>query len=193
MGLIVSEICWFIWTVITVAIAVFGGNADPNLIYYENNSPDVVYPENSEFYYVGATGEPIELINNPNATDPTYQDMVTFLRTDKTDEIEYDPDSFICGDFAETVHNNAEAAGIKAAWVCIDFRGFTAGHACNAFNTTDRGLIFVDCTGIYPSEPGNWDSTVKIKTGEVYQPRELFTSGETYDQLGVVKNFEIYW
>lgn len=194
MGSIISGIYWLLWVVITVVTIVFGGgNSNQDLIYSENGDPNVVYPESSKYCYVGATGEPIRLINNPNSTDPTYQEMITFLRSDKTDEIEYDPASFMCGDFAETVHNNAEVAGMKAAWVSIDFRGFTAGHACNAFNTTDKGLVFVDCTGIYPSEPGNWDSTVKIEVGEVYQPLKLFTSGETYDQLGVVKNFEIYW
>jgi hypothetical protein len=30
--------------------------------------------------------------------------------------------------------------------VSINLQG-TADHACNAFNTTDRGLVFVDCTG----------------------------------------------
>lgn len=183
MGLIANVMYWLILTVLSVGTVFFNGNGDPNMLYSEN----------SEFYYVGADGEPIELINDPNSTDPTYQEMITFLRSDKTDEIEYDPDSYMCGDFAETIHNNAEAAGIKTAWVCIDFTGFTAGHACNAFNTTDRGLIFVDCTGIYPYEPGNWDSTVEIEVGEIYQPRALFTSGETYEPMGVVKNFEIHW
>lgn len=193
MGLITSGMYWFIWMVTTVATIVFGGSGNPNQIYSENSDPNVVYPENSRFYYIGATGEPIELINNPNSTDPTYQEMLTFLRSDKTDEIEYDPDSFMCGDFAEVVHNNAEAAGIRAAWVSIDFRGFKAGHACNAFNTTDKGLVFVDCTGIYPYEPGNRDCIVEIEIGEIYQPEELFTSGEIYDQQGLIKNFEIYW
>jgi len=44
------------------------------------------------------------------------------------------------------VHNNAEAAGIKAAWISIYFEGDDEGHACNAFQTVDRGLIYIDCT-----------------------------------------------
>ncbi|AKB78501.1 hypothetical protein MSHOH_2018 [Methanosarcina horonobensis HB-1 = JCM 15518] len=183
MEFITSGLYWLMWTVTTMAVIVFGGNTDP----------DVFYPETSEFYYVGATGEPIELINNPNSIDPTYQELITFLRSDKTDEIEYSLENFTCGDFAEMVHNNAEETGIKAAWVCVDFIGSTEGHACNAFNTTDRGLIFVDCTGIYPYEPGSRDCTVKVEIGEIYQPKELFTSGETYAQMGVVKNIELYW
>ena len=53
----------------------------------------------------------------------------------------------MCSDFAEDVHNNAKAAGIKAAWVSIAFEGNDEGHACNAFETTDRGLVYIDCTG----------------------------------------------
>ncbi len=53
----------------------------------------------------------------------------------------------VCADFAEDVHNNAEAKGIRAAWVGIEFREAGDGHALNAFETTDRGLVYVDCTG----------------------------------------------
>src|SRR4030042_1268062 len=78
---------------------------------------------------VGADGEPIELINNSSATNPTYAMLVDFISEDPTDEgayMDFGSDSefaFLgrtCGDFAEAVHNNAEAAGIRAALVTID-------------------------------------------------------------------------
>lgn len=34
---------------------------------------------------VGGDGEPIKLINNPNATDPTYAELLAFLEADQTD------------------------------------------------------------------------------------------------------------
>jgi hypothetical protein len=52
----------------------------------------------------------------------------------------------MCGSFAETLHNNAEQEGIRAAWVAIDFEDGET-HALNAFDTTDEGIVFVDCTG----------------------------------------------
>lgn len=100
--------------------------------------------------HVGGDGKPIELINNPNATNPTYAELVAFIVADSTDTnayLEGGPRDYVCSDFAEDVHNNAEAAGIRAAWVSIDFEGNDEGHACNAFETTDRVLVYIDCTG----------------------------------------------
>lgn len=92
-------------------------------------------------------GERINLKNNWDAKDPTWQQLVSFLRADKTDSKLYTYFSFACGAFAEEVHNNAEAAGIRAAWVIVHFEDRDGQHALNAFNTTDRGLVYIDCTG----------------------------------------------
>ncbi len=98
-------------------------------------------------YVSGPTGAPIELINNEDAVDVYWNDLIAFLSLDPTDESPYIQDVHMCGTFAEQLHNNAEAAGIRAAWVSIDLKGQHIGHALNAFFTPDRGLVFVDCTG----------------------------------------------
>ncbi|MBI4284316.1 MAG: hypothetical protein HY670_00230 [Chloroflexi bacterium] len=87
------------------------------------------------------------LLNNDKATNPTWQELLAFLEADRTDQKPYIQDAFMCGEFAEELHNSAEANGIRAAWVAIDFTGERQGHALNAFETTDRGLVFVDVTG----------------------------------------------
>ena len=97
--------------------------------------------------YNGTYGFRIVLENNPDAVDPTWDQVVAFLRADRTDEMEYVASDFMCGSFAQEVHNNAEKAGIRAAWVGIDLAGKQVGHAVNAFNTTDRGLVYTDSTG----------------------------------------------
>lgn len=97
--------------------------------------------------YNGTYGFRVVLENNPAAVDPTWDQVVAFLKADKTDEMEYVDEDFMCGAFAQDVHNNAEKAGIRAAWVGIDLAGQSIGHAVNAFNTTDRGLVFTDSTG----------------------------------------------
>ena len=97
--------------------------------------------------YNGTYGFRVILENNPDARDPTWDQVVAFLKADKTDELEYVADDFMCGAFAQDVHNNAEKAGIRAAWVGIDLAGESIGHAVNAFNTTDRGLVYTDSTG----------------------------------------------
>jgi len=97
--------------------------------------------------YNGTYGFRVVLENNPNAKDPTWDQVISFLKTDNTDEMEYVASDFMCGSFAQEVHNNAEKAGIRAAFVGIDLAEERIGHAVNGFNTTDRGLIFTDTTG----------------------------------------------
>lgn len=114
-------------------------------------NPRYIY-ENGTIH-VGADGEPIELFNNPSSRNPTYAELIAFIRTDDTDAKRYLErriggwQPFVCADFAEAVHNNAEGAGIRAAWVSIDLAGEEVGHALNAFETTDKGLAYIDCTG----------------------------------------------
>ncbi|RZN40304.1 MAG: hypothetical protein EFT35_03090 [Methanophagales archaeon ANME-1-THS] len=100
-----------------------------------------------ELPFTGAKGGQLVLINNRNATNPTFDELRKFLVEDKTNEHTYSYGSFICGDFAEVVHNNAEAKGIRAGLVTITFSNDPIGHAINVFTTKDRGLIYVDCTG----------------------------------------------
>ena len=97
--------------------------------------------------YSGTYGFRVILENNPDAGDPSWDQVVAFLKADKTDEREYVASDFMCGSFAQEVHNNAEKAGIRAAWVGVDLAGQPIGHAVNAFNTIDRGLVYTDSTG----------------------------------------------
>jgi len=95
----------------------------------------------------GGLSAEINLINSPAATNPSWKQLVSFLLTDPTDDNIYRENIFVCSEFAQMLHNNAEADGIKAAFVGIDFRGGGVGHALNAFTTTDKGLVYVDCQG----------------------------------------------
>lgn len=150
--------------------------------------PPTETPEATETYVyidgnivVGGDGEPIELIDNPNATNPTYAELLAFLEADKTDRFIYiigpPKNAYVCADFARDVHNNAESAGIRAAWVGLELEGTTEGHALNAFETTDRGLVFIDCTGV-----GLWDEVgdrtrldrrAYVEAGQPYQVEYL--------------------
>ena len=120
------------------------GHADGFEVGYENG-----YEEGR--IYMLAHGYPI--------MDPTYQDMREFLERDRTDEQKYVKDVYECRHFATDVCNNAERAGIRCAFVSICFP--EGGHALVAFNTVDRGLIFI--------EPQD-DSEVKVEVGKPYDP-----------------------
>lgn len=146
---------------------------------------------------VGADGNKIVLVNNENAIDPSYEELKMFLKTDRTDTIPYDYDSFVCADFAEAVHNNAEKSGIKAGFVNIDFNEINDGHACNVFNTTDRGLVFVDCVSPIGNNLENNDKIANMEIGKKYDVKGLFGSrayyGDDNNRYFTVKNYEIYW
>lgn len=137
-----------------------------------------------------------DIVNYGTATNPTWARLLDFLQNDKTDRRTYVPGVYMCGDFARDVHNNAERAGIRAAYVAVQF---TSGwHALNAFKTTDKGLVFIDCTGLEASQPGpsNCDRTVDVKLGRSYVGKSLFPEvgwSVTWKSMGTVRNVEIYW
>jgi Bacterial Ig-like domain (group 2) len=173
------------------------------------------------------TGDFIVLINNKNAANPTYAQLVSFLKSDKTDEYPYTstnnaPDNYygtakshvdltriqniidgtaqpdnpdVCSDFAERLHNDAEMAGLRCAYVSVDMS--TGLHGVNAFQTTDKGLIYVDDTG---AVPGNGISrcvkTVSIAVGQNFQPVSLFPQpgwNSTWDVMGTVISYQVTW
>jgi len=89
--------------------------------------------------------------------NPTYKEMREFLASDETDSRSFVTGEFVCSDFAAQLNNNAEANGIRAAYVRI--RSKEWGHAVVAFETVDRGLIFI--------EPQS-DRQVKLVIGESF-------------------------
>jgi hypothetical protein len=95
---------------------------------------------------VRSNGQPLMLNENPQAQDPTWEQLKNFVVDDDTDCHQYMEGSFVCTEFAAMLHDRAEAARIRAAYVSVDFLG-EPGHALNAFQTTDRGLVYIDCTG----------------------------------------------
>jgi hypothetical protein len=146
---------------------------------------------------VGASGHYITLRNNPDATDTSWEEIKAFLLADQTDNRQYDFDTFVCADFAEMLHNNAEAAGLRAAFVAIElgpcsYYPMSGGHALNAFKTTDRGLIFIDCTS--SNQGVNSDKIVDIEVGKEYVPRSIFPEpgwSDVWDSMGTVERIEI--
>lgn len=147
---------------------------------------------------------PIELQNNDQAINVTFYSLIDFLRQDDTDRLAYigrdNPDGmtpFVCSDFAERLHNNAEEAGIRAGYVSLDWVDGSIGHAINAFDTTDEGLVFIDCTGqseysqIVDNDrnitTGNWDKVAYVLVGRKYGVISI-----AYAESGDYSYFERY-
>ena len=108
----------------------------------------------------------VTLVDNPGATNPTWGQLMTFLFQDQTETHTYIKDVYDCSQFSRDVHNNAEAAGIRAAEVAVQFKNEIAGHALNAFLTTDYGLVYVDCT----QRP---DTIARVEAGKRYRAVKL--------------------
>ncbi|MBM4451462.1 MAG: zinc ribbon domain-containing protein [Chloroflexi bacterium] len=117
----------------------------------EATEPYVMAPPNSQYsgipLYVKGPGEYIRLNNNAEAGNVSFEVLKAFIVSDQTDKELYIPGMRMCGYFAETLHNNAERIGIRTAAVIVEFEDGSAPHALNAFETTDRGLVYIDCTG----------------------------------------------
>jgi hypothetical protein len=98
--------------------------------------------------------------------DPTWQELVEFLKEDETDTYIYRAGEFDCSGFAITLRDHAIARGFRCAYVEIEFINSSVGHALNAFRTSDKGLVFVDDTG---SENRTcYDRIAYLKIGEQY-------------------------
>ncbi len=112
--------------------------------------------------------------------NPTYQEMKTFLAQDPTNTNTYVEDKYVCVDFAAAVNNNAEAKGIRCAVVDI-FYPDGYGHTIVAFDTTDRGLIYI--------EP-QFDQEVKLVVGRSYSQLNNFTAAPRDD---TIKRYLVVW
>jgi flagellar biosynthesis/type III secretory pathway protein FliH len=73
--------------------------------------------------------------------DPTYEEAIAFINSDKTDENEYTTD-YVCYDFTANFNSNAFQMGYRCGFVYIEFSD--SAHAIACFNTTDSGLIYIE-------------------------------------------------
>jgi len=84
--------------------------------------------------------------------DPSYQEMKDFLKQDDTSEREYVESEYMCVDFAADVKANTVEEGIRCAYVIIEYRE-GGGHTVVAFDTTDRGLVYIEPQFDWEIEP----------------------------------------
>ncbi len=144
-----------------------------------------------------ADGTLVKLLNSTTAHDPESMDQIyDFLRRDRTDELPYEPGRFVCADFAERLHNQAEAAGLRCAYVTLDFANGEM-HASNAFRLRNGTMVFVDCTNSRSNGetrgPSSHDTLVRVEVGRQYTPKPINDVPWTFQPMGVVQEFAIQW
>jgi hypothetical protein len=169
-------------------------------------NPRYVYENGSVL--VGGDNKPIELVNSFQAGNVSYAELLKFISEDSTDQIQYiargasgELTPFVCSDFAEMVHNNAEAAGIRAGYVSLDWVDGSIGHAMNVFETVDMGTVYIDCTGqsIYSQVDSgdgqgslkSWDKVAYIEIGQKYGMIALDKADLPYYEY--YKEYEQQW
>jgi len=113
--------------------------------------------------------------------NPTYKELREFLARDNTDAKPFIEGKYVSFHFAVELNNNAEANGIRAAYVRI--RAKEWGHAVVAFETVDRGLVFI--------EPQS-DKDVSLVMGEPYPWQQVGASRPANYDDAIVK-IQVIW
>jgi len=161
--------------------------------------------------YPKGSGALAHLENNfDRVYNPTWQELQEFLLQDGTEKHKYEEGKFICTDFAEMLHNNAEKAGIRAAFVAVWFvtGKERRGHTLNAFYLADeKRLVYIDCSEI-PGGAGR-DKIAHLEIGRLLtmediefsnlpEPESLWERKESmkpriYEPIGLVGEFQVHW
>ncbi len=86
------------------------------------------------------------IMNNADDSlrDPTYDEVLAFLRVDQTDKNKYRMLTYNCQSFAKDVMFNARDIGLRSYFVVIQFEDQYSTHAVVAFNTTDFGMQYFE-------------------------------------------------
>jgi hypothetical protein len=177
-----------------------GNNSTDPIVIPTNNSTDpVIEPVNNSgtattyrlcknnVCSLGGNGEVLTLTNYDNAKNPTYDQLIAFAKQDHTEELDYNS-NFVCSDFARTFHNNCEKAGIKAGWVGVK----SINHAFNVFETTDKGTVYIDCTGD-TNGGSDVDKQVFMENGKVITSKYLFKNYGTINYGKAPSGITLYW
>jgi len=88
----------------------------------------------------------VNITNHVNGTDPPYSVFKSFYENDSTHFHPYVNSTnltrYICINFAHDFRVNASKVGIRCALVLVYYN--KTGHAIDAVNTTDKGMIYID-------------------------------------------------
>lgn len=144
----------------------------------------------------------VELINNPYAKDVTFKEVIIYFMLGRANQFMWE------GDWAYLIHNDAEAYGIRCGWVLIPrwhdtkakiekFGKDTMGtndkyFACLSFNTTDQGLVYIDCVPDHQDYLTNI-TYANVEVGQEYLTFGLFISDYQSSMMFIVDDFCIFW
>lgn len=96
-------------------------------------------------------GSAIRITDNSKATDPSFGSLISFLSDYGAPRGEY-TSGYVCSDYAVDLHDTAEYMGYKTHVVLIYFKGVVDPHLIVAFNSTEKGYVYIDATGLTQEE-----------------------------------------
>jgi len=115
--------------------------------------------------------------------NPTHDEVLKFIGEDETDEVEYVEGEFECLDFCMMFRNNAFKKGYISYTVWIDFVGQSFGHSIIGFNTTDRGMVYLD---------PQLDYFVDLGVGVDYW-KDAVLSPQEYGEGYIISDWHVYF
>jgi hypothetical protein len=157
------------WLLITVAVLLLsfcfifvnGNSVIGEQTIGDQVTESIVIPAQSQDT---SSSENVTISDNQTITlrNPTFAEMRNFILKDPTNHNQFILNKYECRHFATAVDNDAKAAGWECgfALLCYD----QGQHAVVAFNTTDRGLVFI--------EPQT-DAAIDVKVGGYYQNQKI--------------------
>lgn len=108
----------------------------------------------------------VESVTSVNQTivlkNPTFQELKDFILKDPLSRKQFVLNEYECRHFATNVVNAAVTEGLMVGFVLLCFD--QGQHGVVAFNTTDRGLIYI--------EPQT-DAAIEPKVGRKYEGKEI--------------------
>ncbi len=184
------------WLLILVIVGLVAAGVGYMALEYINAPYHVepLYHPSENIKYVYPNGSTCYIAEYRNATDPSFNELLAFLAADTTESKTYISGAYVCENFAIELHNNAERNNITAHIVDIELVG-SEGHMITAFNTTDRGTVYIDDTGLTSDQKMKGapavDKIVYPEAGKAYLTSDLFpgSSGQWRDQsIGIISS-----
>lgn len=150
--------------IILIIIIVLISRSTIENIIYENKELQV------QMLFYEAQIEQLFEHYNHTLHNPTYSEMVLFIKQDQTDKKEYYSEKWNCINFSVTLIANATVQGIRCGFVMLDFDKIP--HAVVVFETVEKEMIYIDPQG---------DAVVQFKIGE------------TYPEYGKLRRMTVIW
>jgi hypothetical protein len=109
------------------------------------NTASAEYLKNSDGEYLcNPNHEKMEIHDYKYAKDPTFEEVIEILKKTTIDENDYSH-TYYCTEFAADLHDISENKyKKKCIIVTADSRDGSFNHCFNAYNTVDKGIVYVD-------------------------------------------------